>query len=114
MHGMKRRHRASTVRSDHRFVAADAGRAEAPVDGMLTHTCHPAEMEVSLYMLCMNPLQSARAKAAAYPLYPDALAIINAVAEPAGAPPATELMRRPPDPVRGPRSCVQASPQRDT
>jgi len=58
-------------------------------------------MEVSLYMLCMNPLQSARSKAAAYPLYPDALAIINAVAEAAGAPPATELMRRPPDPVRG-------------
>ena len=58
------------------------------------------QMEVALYTLCLTPVQSARSKAVAYPLYPDALAIINAIAEAAGAPPATELMRRPPDPVR--------------
>ena len=63
-------------------------------------------------MLCMNPLQSARSKAAAYPLYPDALAIINAIAEAAGAPPATELMRRPPDPVRSPELFVGSAASR--
>jgi hypothetical protein len=63
-------------------------------------------MEVALYKLCLNPVQAARGKAVAYPLYPDALAIINAVADAAGAPVATELMRRPPDPV----SCAGAEP----
>ena len=57
------------------------------------------QMEVALFKLCLNPVQSARSKALAYPLYPDALAIINAVAEAAGAPVAAQLMLRPPDPV---------------
>ena len=58
-----------------------------------------SQMEVALYKLCLNPVQSARGKSLAYPLYPDALAMINAVAEAAGAPAAAELMRRPPEPV---------------
>ena len=67
------------------------------------------QMEVSLYKMCMTPIQSARSKAAAYPLYPDALAIMNAIAEAAGALPAAEVMRRPPDPVSGHLLPVQRS-----